>query len=205
MWLKPAVRGHGISVNMPRFRREACPGLTRIIGIVGVWVLRGPAPGKFGMLVETQTAVGTFVPKRISMADHRVPQWHPISALPMIAQALDGMVESAEDVLQSLEQARPRPQVLDDYTIDRVREAHGTQLNDVWWYTEQLARWQRASPTSTQQQELGRLTHQLTALRRVLTASLALAEELQAGTIEKVLAKDDVELAMEFLLGKRKP
>ena len=38
------------------------------------------------------------------MPDHRVPQWHPISALPMIAQALDGMVESAEDVLQSLEQ-----------------------------------------------------------------------------------------------------
>jgi len=137
------------------------------------------------------------------MPDHRVPQWHPLSALPMIAQALDGMVENAEDVLQSLEQARQRPHVLDDYTIGRVREAHGTQLNDLWLYTEQLARWQRASPA--QQQELERLTHQLTALRRVLTASLALAEELQAGTIEKVLAKDDVELALEFLLGKRKP
>jgi hypothetical protein len=44
------------------------------------------------------------------------------------------------------------------------------------------------------------LTHQLTALRRVLTASLALAEELQAGTIEKVLAKADVELALEFTI-----
>ena len=139
------------------------------------------------------------------MPDHRVPQWHPISALPMIAQALDGMLESAEEVLQSLEQARPRPHVLDDYTIGRVREAHGTQLNDLWWYTEQLARWQRARPTPTQAQELTRLTQQLAALRRVLTASLALAEELQAGTIEKVLAKDDVELALEFLLGKRKP
>ena len=94
---------------------------------------------------------------------------------------------------------------MDDYTIGRVREAHGTQLNDLWWYTEQLARWQRASPAPAQRQELERLTHQLTALRRVLTTSLALAEELQAGTIEKVLAKDDVELALEFLLGKRKP
>jgi hypothetical protein len=28
---------------------------------------------------------------------------------------------------------------------------------------------------------------------------------LQDGTIEKVLAKDDVELALEFLRGKRKP
>jgi len=128
-----------------------------------------------------------------------------MDALPMIGQAIDGMLESAEDVVQSLEQARPRPHVLDDSTIGRVREAHGTQLNDLWWYAEQLARWRRASPTPAQAQELERLTQQLAALRRVLTASLAFAEELQAGTIEKVLAKDDVELAVEYLLGKRKP
>src|SRR5436305_3952043 len=81
--------------------------------------------------------------KGARMPEHRVPQWHPIEALPMIGQAIDGMLESAADVLQSLEQARPRPHVLDDYTIGRVREAHGTQLNDLWWYTEQLTRWQR--------------------------------------------------------------
>jgi hypothetical protein len=115
---------------MPRFCRKACPEFTQIIGIVGAWALREQAPWKFDMLVETKTAVGISVPKEIIMPEDRVPQWHPISALPMIAQALDGMLESAEDVLQSLEQARPRPHVLDDYTIGRVREAHGTQLND---------------------------------------------------------------------------
>jgi hypothetical protein len=139
------------------------------------------------------------------MPEHRVLQWHPIEALPMIGQAIDGMLESADDVVQSLEQAHPRPHVLDDYTIGRVREAYGTQLNDLWWYTEQLDRWRQASPTPAQTQELERLTQQLAALRHVLTASLALAEELQAGTIEKVLAKDDIELALEYLLGKRKP
>src|SRR5215813_5020308 len=105
---------------MPRFRPKACPGFTRIIGMVGAWALQEHAPRKFGMLVGTQTAVGISVPKGIPMSDHRVPQWHPISALPMIAQALDGMVESAEDVVHSLEQARPRPHILDDYTIGRV-------------------------------------------------------------------------------------
>ena len=80
------------------------------------------------------------------------------SALPMLGEAIDGMLESAEDVPQSLEQARSRPHVLDDYTLGRVREAHGTQLNDLWWYTERLARWHRASPTPAQQQELARLT-----------------------------------------------
>jgi hypothetical protein len=190
---------------MPRFRWKAYPEFTQIIGIVGAWALREQAPWKFGMLGGTKDGRWHLYSEGNPMPEHRAPQWHPISALPMIAQALDGMLESAEEVLQSLEQARPRPHVLDDYTIGRVREAHGTQLNDLWWYTEQLARWHRASPTPAQQQELERLTHQLTALHRVLTASLALAEELQAGTIEKVLAKDDVELALEFLLGKRKP
>ena len=123
----------------------------------------------------------------------------------MIGEALDGMLESAEDVVRSLEQARPRPHVLEDYTIGRVREAHGTQLNDLWWYTAQLDRWRQARPTPAQTKELTRLGGQLEALRRVLTASLALAEELQAGTIEKVLAKDDVELALEYLRGQRKP
>jgi hypothetical protein len=52
---------------------------------------------------------------------------------------------------------------------------------------------------------LTRLAGQLEALRRVLTASLALAEELQTGTIDRVLAKDDVELALEYLRGQRKP
>jgi len=139
------------------------------------------------------------------MPEERVPRWHPIAALPMIGEAIDGMLASAEDVVLSLEQARPRPHVLDDYTIGRVREAHGTQLKDLGWYTAQLTLWRRGSATPAQARELTRLGEQLEALRRTLTTSLALAEELQAGTMEKVLAKDDVELALEFLRGQRKP
>ena len=118
------------------------------------------------------------------MAEERVPRWHSIEALPMISEAIDGMLDSAEDVV-GLE-PRPRPHILDDDTIGRVREAHGTQLNDLWWNTEQFARWQQASPTPAQTRELTRLGGQLEALRRTLTTNLALAEELQAGTIEKI-------------------
>jgi hypothetical protein len=139
------------------------------------------------------------------MSEQPTPQWHPISALPMIGMAIDGMLESAEDVHRSLQEARPRPHVLDDDTIGRVREVYGTQLNDLWLYEEQLARWRKAGPTQEQSSELERLTRQLTELRQVLTSCLALADELSQATIEKVLAKDDFELGLEVLLGKRKP
>ena len=133
------------------------------------------------------------------------PNWQPVSFLPQIAEMIDGMLTSAQEVHGSLEQARTRPHVMDDYTLGRVREVHGTQLNDLWLYEEQLSRWTKESPTERQRREIGRLTDQLSVLRSVLTLCLTPADEMKDGTIDKILAKDDVELAIDFLMGKRNP
>jgi hypothetical protein len=117
---------------------------------------------------------------------------------------VDGMLESAEDVYQSLQQAEDRPHVMDDYTVGRVREVHGTQLNDLWLYEEQLARWSTADPTLAQRQEIDRLTHQLDRLRSVLTFTLDLTDARKEATIEQVMATSDIALAIEVLTGKLK-
>jgi hypothetical protein len=135
---------------------------------------------------------------------NQTPNWQPIGFLPQIAEMIDGMLTSAQEVHGSLELSRTRPHVMDDYTLGRVREVHGTQLNDLWLYEEQLSRWIRESPTERQCAEIERLTDQLTTLRQVLTLCLALTDEMKDGTIDQILAKDDVELAIEFLMGKRK-
>ncbi len=114
------------------------------------------------------------------------------------------MLASAEDVYGSLQQTQHRPHVMDDYTIGRVREVHTTQRNDLWLYEEQLAQWQQAAPTPAQAAEIKRLQRQLDQLRSVLTVCLALTDEFKEGTIDKVLGKSDVELAIEVLTGKRK-
>jgi len=66
--------------------------------------------------------------------------------------------------------------------------------------SQQLARWRRERPTDAQRRELDRLEGQIERLRAVLTDILALAEELQQGTLERVLAKSDLELGLEALL-----
>ncbi len=139
------------------------------------------------------------------MADEQTPNWQPISFLPKLAEMVDGMLESAEEVYRSLQQAQDRPHVMDDYTIGRVREVHTTQRNDLWLYEEQLSRWQQAEPMPAQHTEIKRLQRQLDQLRSVLTLCLALTEELKEGTIEKVLGKSDIEMAVDFLSGKLKP
>jgi hypothetical protein len=132
------------------------------------------------------------------------PNWQPITFLPNIAEMIDGMLESAQNVYGSLQQARSRPHVMDDYTIGRVREVHGAQLDDLWLYEEQLRRWQTPAPTEAQQQEITRLNRQLAELRGVLTAAIALADDMKDSTIEKIMAKDDFELGLDFLMGKHK-
>jgi hypothetical protein len=95
--------------------------------------------------------------------------------------------------------------VLDDYTVGRIRDAHITQRNDLWLYEEQLSLWQQVEPTPADSAEIKRLQQQLDQLRSVLTVCLALTEELKGSTIEKVLGKSDIEMAVDFLSGKLKP
>lgn len=59
--------------------------------------------------------------------EHPTPQWQPIGKLPVIAYAIDGMLESAEEQYSTLEDARPRPHMLDDYTVSRVVEVYTEQ------------------------------------------------------------------------------
>jgi signal transduction histidine kinase len=67
-------------------------------------------------------------------------------------------------------------------------------------FAEQIARWRHEQPTITQRRELDRLEGQLERLRIVLEDILQLAEEIKQGTIERVLAKSDLELGLEALL-----
>ncbi len=138
------------------------------------------------------------------MSQDQAPRWNPISRLPLIATAIDGMLDLAAEHYDTLLQARERPHVLDDYTVNRVVEVFTTQANDLWLYEEQLARWQKMELTPTQRQEVERLNEQMTKLREKIAAILALAEELKGGTIDSVLQKSDIELALELLSGKRK-
>jgi hypothetical protein len=46
--------------------------------------------------------------------------WQPISQIPLIASIIDGALDDTRDHVGTLSEARSRPHVLDDATIDRV-------------------------------------------------------------------------------------
>src|SRR5450755_2546343 len=103
------------------------------------------------------------------------PRWHPIEMLPTLAQHIDGMLASSQEQYETLQEARPKPYVLDDYTVGRVISAFTTQIADLWIFDEQLKRWQAEMLTPEQQAEVARLVEQMRRLREVDTQVLALA------------------------------
>ncbi len=134
------------------------------------------------------------------MAQRPPPLWQPITQLASVAAMIDGMLEAAEEQEALLNAARPKAHVLDDYTVGRVIDVYTTQRDDLWLYAEQLRRWEEQHITDRQRRIIGHLTTRLARLRQVIDRILALADELKDGTIEKILAKDDLELGLEVLL-----
>jgi hypothetical protein len=128
------------------------------------------------------------------------PCWQPIETLWTFATHIDGMLESSEEQYATLQEAKPKPHVLDNSTVNRVISAFTTQIADLWLFDEQLQRWQAETLTPEQRAEVTRLVEQMRRLREVDHQVLALARELSRGTIEKVMAKSDEELGLEFLI-----
>ncbi len=134
------------------------------------------------------------------MADDPVPHWQPLTALPLIASLIDGEPADGQEHHATLLSVRDRPQVLDDATVERSLKLHTEQRDFLGVFVEQIAPWRHDRPTDAQHRELDRLEGQLERLRAVLNDILELAGELQRGTIERVLAKNDRERGLNALL-----
>jgi hypothetical protein len=112
------------------------------------------------------------------------------------------MLSSAIEQYPALEQAKNRPGVLDDFTVERVVSVYTQQASDLWLYEEQLRRWKEQKLTQAQHFEVTRLQEQLEQLRTQIDAILLLAKALKPMTIESLMSKSDLEIATDILSGK---
>jgi len=127
--------------------------------------------------------------------------WQPVSFLQQIAEMIDGMLDAAKETHEPLCQIK----VHDDYTIKRIFEVTGQQVEDEWMYEDQLVRWLHSSDLKrVQRDEILRLQGQMVELKEINRKILAIAKEHKDKTIEKILGKNDEELGMDFLKGKLK-
>src|SRR5260370_26307626 len=128
------------------------------------------------------------------------PHWQPIEALAMIAAHIDGMLQADREQYETLLEAKPKPHVLDDSTVNRVIAAFTTQRNDFGFFDEQLQRWAALPLSDQQRREVERLVEQMRLLRENNEQVLTLAREVSTATINKVMATSHMELGLEMLI-----
>jgi hypothetical protein len=99
------------------------------------------------------------------------PEWQPISRLPLVASLIDGGFEEAAAQRQILTEARTRPHLLDDATLDRVDAVYGEEQQWLGFCEEQLRRWQQDRPSPAEEREIGRLVAEIERLKPLVARS----------------------------------
>lgn len=115
---------------------------------------------------------------------------------------VDEKLKQAQKQVSNLEKCKDRPHVLDDKTIQR--------LIDVYSQEKQIVQHLMITSRSTLQGELSYTDRQtmkkvdadIDALDQACEQILFLADHFKEHTIDKMKEKDDIELALDVLMGK---
>ena len=134
------------------------------------------------------------------------PTWQPVAAVGMLTSVVAEQLEHTREQITLMEQARPsRPdaRILDDHTVSETLRVYGQMADDYRdLFAEQGRRWQAETTlTATSRVQVDAYVELVEHQRRALDEILALTREIQGCTIEKIMAKSDLELGIESLLG----
>ncbi|WP_329431141.1 hypothetical protein OG339_47240 (plasmid) [Streptosporangium sp. NBC_01495] len=129
------------------------------------------------------------------------PAWRPVSDVDMMTAIVLEQLGANREQVRTLEPARRSPHLLDDHTVERIKQTFGVQRDDMWLWVETGERWQAQDLTAAEAAKVDQYVAAVEAFAASNTVILALADELAAGTIEATLATSDLELGVETLAG----
>jgi hypothetical protein len=122
----------------------------------------------------------------------------------MMSAVLLEQLGANREQLRTLEPARRRPQLLDDHTVNRIKQVFGEQRDDMRLWSATGERWRAALGAQNPDAGLAAKVDQYTAAVEAFAVSnaaiLAVADELAEHTIEATLAKPDLQLGVEALV-----
>lgn len=128
--------------------------------------------------------------------------FQPLTVIPTVLKITDDMLLAAKEQLANMQMAKEKPHILDDDIVERSLKLYKEQNEDSAFFLQQCSIWKQEKLTElqlTQVQEIESLTNLLIDINNQL---IAIFEHCKDFTINKILAKDDLELAFDLLTGK---
>jgi hypothetical protein len=134
--------------------------------------------------------------------DNRKPRYHTISMLETIAMLIDKQYEHTDEHYNLYIQAKDKPHVLDNATVDRSIMQYEREKEYLEYYNKQLSLWRKEKLTASQDKEVTRLEKQMVENTKLVNDTLKLVKEVRKGTIDEILEMNELELMMKFFKDK---
>ena len=125
--------------------------------------------------------------------------WYGLDMLPLYLQMSREQLSQALEQLQNLQMCSNKPYLLDNKMIARIIAAHSEQNENAWVFVEQCSKWRKQVVSQRQLEDIAEIEKNVVQMKKRNNQILALAKQFKHQTIEKLMAKDDVELAVDFL------
>ena len=132
------------------------------------------------------------------------PRFYPIIKAPFILEFIESMLEDFKLHLESMKKLKGKTYtyVLDTKLINRSIKLHTAQKSDLSLFLQQCSIWRKSSLTELQLHQVQEIENKAHTLIQINNEILTIVNSLKDNNIDKVLEKDDTELALDTLTGK---
>jgi len=124
------------------------------------------------------------------------PTFHPISKALSILEITHGMLESSKEQLVNMENIKDKPYVLNDELNNRSIKLYTSQNEDLDIFLQQCVIWKNKELNELQQYQVTTIEENINSLLKINNQILSIVDACKESTINKILAKDDLELAI---------
>jgi len=128
----------------------------------------------------------------------------PLSMISTILEIASSSLAASKEQLGYMEMAKEKPHMLDDAIISRSLKLYKEQNENSTHYLRQCKIWKQEQLNKLQLMQVEEVEDCTNKLIEVTNKLLAIFSYCQDHTINKILGKDDMEFALDFLSGKIK-
>lgn len=133
---------------------------------------------------------------------NKQPIFQPLSEIRNTLEMTHIMLEESKEQLRRMREAKEKPHILDNDIVSRSLKLYKEQNEDSKFFIKQCNIWKQEKLTELQAIQVKEIEYSVNLLTEINNKLLSIFNYCKDQTINKIMEKDDMELAIDFLTGK---
>jgi len=128
--------------------------------------------------------------------------YQPITKALSILELTKDMLDASREQLEAMKQVKDKPYLLGDALINRSLKSYTAQNEDIDIFLQQCAIWRKEKLNEVNLYQVQEIENCICLLKDINDQIISIANYCKDFTMDEILEKDDLELALDILTGK---